>query len=460
MPRFQSCNIVKTESGQRELWQFTIGGQRTLLQETRKLPLHEPLPNELVAKDWNNLFRPRLNIAWLPPDQVFLRVLHLPPCDAEEVQSMVELQLEKVSPLPLGQIAWAYERLPSTREDLQTVVVVIAPRTVVADYLGQLEEHGFVADRLEMPLVHQLRSVEFDWEGAYVLPGTLEEHPHALVAWYYGGALQHVSLLLLPPLEQASRYLKTELANMAWAGEIEGWLTQPPRFTLVAGDLTAERWSAMLREAVEDEVRLISSVGESELAAGNARDAAKGVLTSNLLPDEFAVRYRQQYADRLWMRGLGGVVAAYVICVLIYLGALQVFQFQHGELEEEITSLSGSYTNAQHVKARMQVLQQQVELKFLALDVWKAVAEWLPGELTLQHLAMKSGGDVNISGICRQEDISKVTDYNEALSQATVDGEPLFRSVRDRGSSTRAGPMGPQTVIWQFQCELLKTGFE
>ena len=28
----------------------------------------------LIAKDWQTLFQPKLNIAWLPPDQVFLRV--------------------------------------------------------------------------------------------------------------------------------------------------------------------------------------------------------------------------------------------------------------------------------------------------------------------------------------------------------------------------------------------------
>src|ERR1044072_4473508 len=106
----------------------------------------------MVAKDWNTVFQPKLNVAWLPADTVFLRVLQLPPADTtEETASMVELQLEKVSPLPTAQIVWTFESLPRRAGQPQTAIVVIAPRNIVEEYLGKLETDGYLADRLEVP---------------------------------------------------------------------------------------------------------------------------------------------------------------------------------------------------------------------------------------------------------------------------------------------------------------------
>ena len=42
--------------------------------------------------------------------------------------------------------------------NLQTVVVVIAARNVVEEFLGELEGQGYLADRLELPLLDQLQA--------------------------------------------------------------------------------------------------------------------------------------------------------------------------------------------------------------------------------------------------------------------------------------------------------------
>ena len=89
-----------------------------------------------MAKDWSTLFQRKLNIAWLPADQVFLRVVQLPAADRQELLSMVELQLEKLSPMPVAQIVWSMELLPNATENLQPVIVIIAPRDLVEAVSG------------------------------------------------------------------------------------------------------------------------------------------------------------------------------------------------------------------------------------------------------------------------------------------------------------------------------------
>src|SRR5262245_48620189 len=116
MARWYSCNVLQPGGQLRQLWQFNSAGSKfNLLRQETKLP-SEPLPEKLIAKDWQTLFQPRLNVAWLPADRVFLRVLQIPKADLAETQSMVELQLEKVSPLPVAQIVWSFQVVPMVRQ--------------------------------------------------------------------------------------------------------------------------------------------------------------------------------------------------------------------------------------------------------------------------------------------------------------------------------------------------------
>src|ERR1700677_71515 len=130
MPRWNSCNIVQLTPEMSRLWQFEAKGNFKLNREVR-VESDLPIPSKLAAKSWNSFWQPKLNVAWLPPENVFLRVIELPKSTLEETVSMVELQLEKLSPMPVTQIVWTIRILPQETGDLQTVVVVIAGRSAV-----------------------------------------------------------------------------------------------------------------------------------------------------------------------------------------------------------------------------------------------------------------------------------------------------------------------------------------
>jgi hypothetical protein len=119
----------------------------------------------------------------LPPEKVFLRVMHLPVSDFAEALAIVELQLEKISPLPVAQIVWSILVLPTVPDQLQTVVVVIVARSLVEEFLGQLEGQGYLADRLELQLLDQLLATPITEDGAWIYPGGNEEKP---TAWWRG----------------------------------------------------------------------------------------------------------------------------------------------------------------------------------------------------------------------------------------------------------------------------------
>ena len=302
--RWTSCNILQIRADSRRLWNFSTGKNGFNPNQEQTLNPLEPLPAALVARDWKTLVQPKLNIAWLPVEQVFLRVAHLPVSDFDETLAMVELQLEKISPLPVTQVVWSIQVMPKHVDNLQTVIVTMISRDVVEKFLGNLESKGYLPDRLELPILDQLLATSITEDGAYIYPYSGTEKFTALVAWWEGGVLRSLGLVHVPTSDNSASILQEQLAQMAWSGELEGWLKGDPGWHLVADQATAANWQPLFRPWCAQVVPVLAPLAETQLAVANANRAARAETESGMLPVEYAKRYTQEFHDRLWMRGL------------------------------------------------------------------------------------------------------------------------------------------------------------
>ncbi len=420
-----TCNVLQVGPQSRQVWQFDARGKGFALNREQTSFAGEPLPARLVAKDWHSLLQRKLNIAWLPPERVFLRVVHLPASDFDETVSMVELQLEKLSPMPVTQIVWSIYILPQAEGNLQTVIVMIVSRTEVEEFLGQLEGQGFLADRLELPLLDQLQATTITRNGAWIYPEAPGERNAALVAWWYGGVLQNLDLITLPATNRPQS-LKEQLVQMAWAGELDGWLTAPPAWHLVADASTAAEWEPALRTGLEQPIEVMAPVPVAGLAALTAARAAQSGLEGNLLPAEFSTRYQQQFVDRLWMRSLGAVVVLYILGVLVYFARLELELYRTSAVEDLAAKQGPIYTNALQLKAKFQVLKDRQDLKFAALDCWKVVAELLPDGVTLDGYTFSEGRKLTLSGSAPADQTKQLLDFDADIRKASANGQALF----------------------------------
>ena len=445
MARWHSCNILQMASDASRLWHFDARGGGFALGREHSAAIDQLLPSRLVAKSWSSLWQPRLNVAWLPPENVFLRVVELPRSNFEETFAMVELQLEKLSPMPVAQIVWTIHILSrhgnpprpkpagaaaeeTKPEDLQTVVVVIAERSVVEEFLGKLEGRGYLADRLEVPMLDQLEATPATEDGAWIYPVALAGQSAALVAWWCGGTLRNLSYVVLPPAGDRAKALKAQLAQLAWAGELEGWLTAPPsRWHLVADPGQCRGVEKTLREGLSEPVEVTPPLTPAELAARTARRAAAAGFRATLLPAEFPVRYHQQFVDRLWLRGLVTTGVLYAIGVVIYFCAAGFARHPTRKAEQQVADMSGSYTNAMLLKAEYDVLKERQDLKYAALDCWKIVAEQMPADITLQRFSFADGQKLSLSGTAARRQVNALFDFNTAMQKATVQRvRPMF----------------------------------
>jgi len=460
--RWHVCNVLQTRGGKRQFWQFEHEGNGVALAGSRATEVGEPIPGRWAIKSWQHLWQPKLNVAWLPASRVFLRVVHLPydpelPSESGEVRAMVEFQIERLSPLPLAQAVWAIEPLaPSLGSKTQTVVVIIAPRDLVEEYLGDLEGAGYLADRLEFPQLWELTASRLEEDGVWICPWAEEEKTLCLVAWWCNGQLQDINLLTLAPGTDGGLQLTRALRQVAWAGECEEWLAPDLCWRLVSDPETAAALEPALKEFSGAPIELRDPLPPDKLAA---LSAGSGTIM-NLVPEESAVRYRQQFIDRLWMRGLAAVGMVYLLGVLGYMGALKVMEFKKGRVDNEVAALTAQYNNALQLKARVQVLQDQVNLKYAALDSWKVTSEALPEEMTLSSLAFQRGRKLVLFGSVPSEQQTKVADFNEALSKATANGQLLFTNVTTRSIQAPSPGQGSRPASWSIDCELKRVEVE
>jgi hypothetical protein len=335
---------------------------------------------------------------------------------------------------------------------MQTVIVIVVARQVVEEFLGQLEAQQFMADRLELPLVDLVQATKITEDGVWIYPSLAGP---CLVAWWYGGVLQHIALVTLPNNEGRGPLLQNQLVQIMWAGELEGWITAPPKFHIVAEPQLADEWRHYIPS--EHAVEIIEPPTATEIATRTARRAASDKPRVPLLPPEYNARYKQRFVDRLWMRGLGAVVLLYVFGVLIYFGFVQFASFQLGGIQDDIAQLSREYTNTIQLKERVKVLQDQMDLQFAALDCYKAIADKLPPELTLNAMTFDKGRRLTLNGSAPRDGVSAIHNFNEEMRKATVKDQPLFAKVAPPNMTPAPGG---QDTSWNFICELRRSTAE
>ncbi len=448
--KWHECNVAQAGNTAACLWQFHISDRHYALKSEIAETAGNSLPRKAAGKTWRQLLRQRLNIAWLPENCAFLRVIQMPECEAEELRQMLEFQLEKVSPFPISQIVWSYETLPAAEAGQQTVLILLAEASAVETHLDTLEHAGYQPDRLEAPWCHELLALDRSADQLWIRLEQQGENIIALTAWILGQTLRHVALAQLPDTEAGRQSLIEQLDRAAWTGEMEGWLSSIPPATLCCSPEGAGRWSAVLQSWSARPVQTQAAPPPAELAALSARRAARGESQANLLPETRRIRYRQQYIDGMWMKGGGVLALLYTFIILSYFVMLEWVKGDNRNLQAQVRATALQYTNVLKTQARVNLLQEQMDLKFSALECLRTVSEKLPAELTLTLFRFDKGRTLQLRGTAPTGQSLKVTAYQRDLLNAQVGEDKLFQDVK-------VTEIGDASGSWVFECTLART---
>ena len=459
--KWSSCNLLEPATEGSRLCQFSVSSKKVKLSGDLRVADLIELPAKAVGKDWSDLLRRKLNIATLPPEKVFLRVVELPECEPDELLPMVEFQIEDLSPLPMAQAVWSAEAVPGSTgtEGNQTVLVMIAERGVVEDRLDELEAVNYLADRVEVPLLRELVPGEPREDGAHIQLVQGADSVLALVSWWFDGRLRDVNSFNLPDTAASRDELVEKINSVALAGEVAGWMPDEPACHLAKrGDVAAD-WNTALAKCF-GRIREVEPMSEVDLATAAVEFTAR-TTAPGLMLEDYSARNRQRFQDGLWMQGIKGAVALMLMGLCIFFAYGSWLQGNLEDLNQQVKVQGLQYTNALSLKAKMQTLKKQEALKTAALNAWSEVAIGLPGELKFTQLMFSSdrtlegntSRKLRIVGTADDGKETFIDDYNLVLARMEVkgrEGQKLFSSVSPGPS--RKDPRKKLTT-WSVECK-------
>ncbi len=223
-------------------------------------------------------------------------------------------------------------------------------------------------------------------DGAYIYPDTATGKFSALVAWWYGGTLRNLGLLHVPVVEHRDAILKEQLTQMAWSGELEGWLNgQPHWYSLVADESHRRQLAAAFSSVAWSRggsagTGFAHATGDLERQPRGAGRSRRGNFAARIL-DPLSAGIRGPPVDAVfWERSS----IVYLAGVIIYLGGAAVGKLSRGKHGcRTCASRSRAYTNVLQIKAQLEILQNRQALKFASLDCWQKTAELLPENISV-----------------------------------------------------------------------------
>jgi len=457
--KWSSCNLLEPATEGSRLCQFSVSSKKVKLTGDLRVAEGDDPPAKAVGKDWSDLLSRKLNIATLPPEKVFLRVVELPECEPDELLPMVEFQIEDLSPLPMAQAVWSAEAVPGSTgtEGNQTVLVMIAERGVVGDRLDELEAVNYLADRVEVPLLRELVPGEPREDGAHIQLVQGADSVLALVSWWFDGRLRDVNSFNLPDTAASRDALVEKINSVALAGEVAGWMPDEPACHLAKrGDVAAD-WNTALAKCF-GRIREVEPMSEVELATAAVEFTAR-TTAPGLMLEDYSARNRQRFQDGLWMQGIKGAVALMLMGLLGFYVYGSMLQSTLEDKNNLVTVQTNLFTKALSLKAKVETLEKQKALKYAALEAWYKVSTGLPGELKFTELAFASSRtldgntsrELRISGAADAGKATLIDDYQEALTRMErSDGKALFSSVK--AETIRQDTRKNQTV-WSLKCE-------
>ena len=439
----RKCTLLHLTPNGWHAWLFECGPRTRCVASTKGDP-EKPLPKSFQKRALS--FQPHEIIAWLPPERAFVRVLELPPCEPHEIPSMIELQLESLSPVPIAEIQWSWTELPSPNTEGRRILVLLMPKGAVEAALEQYEQIGCYADRLDYPWIFGLLEKPQEENAVQIWIYPTPEGALVLAGFWHAGKLEHALLIPLPQGEQAAPILRNLLQQALWAGELAGWYhASTPWFVTLS-----EENQALLRPVFEsfgpERLEIQTDLQPSRLAERLAQQPT-GL---NLLPADKAQAYRQRSRSRAGLLIAQAALLIYLFGALGYLIVFNIQQFRLDETQMRVAQLYHAYTNALALKAQVQILQEQLDLRFAALDCLKAISEHLPPEMRLDYFQFSNGKTLSIQGTVPSDRQDRVTAFNEALARVTVNGRKLFRSVVTKTILVR----GNAPARWNIVCEL------
>ncbi len=406
----------------------------------------------------------------LPSERMLIRVMTLPACDAAEMDSMIQLQMDKISPFPDDHIAIAYEVLES--DDTRRRVLMAGVQKESVESIGALcAGAGLDLRRLDAEPAVWWRVIRDYMAGRGFGPnrdsggdrrifGIIEAGQILLITVQHGQPLSFNLMHFpeeLPPDEFAAELLQ-EIQNLNLALDIEqgpgaiagmcfwsnsrqdgasadnqsgsaGGAALPG----AGGRVGTPAWRDILAKALNCPVEFAPLADLPPLSSAIARrmlappfqphSAPQGEKTvMDFIPADWRVAEAARQLKRQLMLVSAVILAAWLAGMAAFFSGYRLERIRAERLDARMQTLKEPAEEVRMLQRKLRSFELSLARNRLALEALREVSRLLPAGANITSFHFKRGRSIILRG--EAETVEPIYDFKQAL-----DGCPLFDQV-------------------------------
>ncbi|MCC5846214.1 MAG: hypothetical protein JJU05_18350 [Verrucomicrobia bacterium] len=372
----------------------------------------------------------------LPAKECLIQVADVPSVDAEELEGMMALRAEDVSPFPMDRTHWGWEVVSQSESESRVLFVLTGHRLLDALHEEGAEQQ-VVPHRVDVDVLawwSLIAEADKREDAVSRLVLVVEADQSFLFALEAGVLAAVVSLgdpydcdveVYLEELDMALAAIEAERGALSFA-ELTVW---------EHGDTAEGVDVSVFKEHLSIPVAVKSLESLPPLTSGVEKRAelSKSKALVDLAP---AVWKEEERARALRQRVLKSAVAVGLVWVLL-VASFSGYVWSQGRslagLEAEIAGQEGAVRDVQRLSDRVRSLSQFTDRSTSALEILRMLAEASPGtgRLLIRDLQYRKDQGVTVSG----EASGDFFVFQEMLSESPVLRVETFETREVRGQT-------------------------
>ncbi len=391
----------------------------------------------------------------LASDQVLMRIMELPSTDPGELDSMVQLQIDKIAPFPEEKRVVSHEILETKAE--ASLVLIVACRRDAIEFAGSVcQRAGLDLQRIDLNAMAWWRLLkergEILKEGRQLILAP-DGASDLILVTQDGVPLAIRSLSSSADLTQVeyARELVQEISSLLMSLDLEHGAREVSRFDWWREAAPENEALQLLGAETETAVtvKAVSSLpGLSEGLARRSLSDFPGIESVHTVIDMVPREWRISASDRLLRRRLAAttvaLLAAWLVGMGIFIGYFQWKKQSLARLDQTRVELQLQEDDVRQIRNRVTSFELQLDRNRSALECLREISEAMPEDVVFTSFQYKKGQNVIIKG--ESMNPGPIYDLKQAL-----DNSKLFKKI-DMASIQPVKRKESMVQVFQMVC--------
>lgn len=375
----------------------------------------------------------------LSSEHTLVRILTLPVADPDELQGMVELQLDKISPFPVESMVVSYEIL-ERREDSLKVLIAAARTDLVDDLANLVRPAGLRPKRIDAAVLGYWRLLtdagEINAEDRHVIL-LLDGQVPEIIVTEAGQPVAFRSLGACEGLDESAfaSEMAREVGYSLLTLELEHGAGAPGSVTVWhRGEAPAKLESELVAEcACEVHMRPLAELAPASEGVAR-RMVARQAQTLDLTPPAWTSAVATRKFKKRMLGIAGVVIAVWLLAVGSFFGWIAVEQQRLAALTRVRDAWREPAVEVRNMRRRASAIRRYMDTTQSSLECLREICVLQPTGVDLTSYTYTKGQAIKVAG--EAGDVNHVyefktkVDASSLFTRSTLNGPRLDRRTR------------------------------